>query len=77
VKLTEAMVARLLPKMKLQVEFLELQKTLQADPVPRCPELQPVVLEPQSSGNLLLVERPTASEQNGWVSFRNACLYLS
>lgn len=61
-KLTENMVEKLLPKMKLQVKFIELQKTLVV-PVP-----QPIALASSSTATLAATAvdiRPMAEEQNG------------
>ena len=60
-KLTETMIATLLPKMKQQVQFLELQKTLQAAvPAPQAP-----VAEAQDTTD---ADHNTSVEANGYVS---------
>ena len=69
-KLTEAMVARLLPRMKLQVQFLDLQKSLlagqqpdseQQSPAPAAASVPATDAEESSLQHLVT----TASEQNG------------
>ena len=57
-KLTESMVGRLLPTMKLQVQFLELQKSLSSN------DSQTSVPLPSTSS----ATGTTASEQNGYVA---------
>jgi hypothetical protein len=70
-KLSEAMVARLLPTMKLQVKFLELQKS-QLVQQPEHPGVQAAVLtSPPGRYADRDLARPSPSEQNGFVMLLN------
>lgn len=67
VKLTETMVARLLPKMKMQVTFMELQKSLQLSSLQVDIPVLASVAPPNNDTVIVTPQRPSASEQNGSV----------
>jgi hypothetical protein len=66
-KLTETMVARLLPKMKMQVTFMELQKSLQQTSLQVEIPVSASVASPNGNTVIVTPQRPSASEQNGSV----------